>query len=209
MRRRKRTLLSILITCTCAAVFTSNLALAQAPFADDPSAAPGAAGDDYFSASLNPAVLAYLTAIENRHASERVWKLYRAGSYNEPLEDSKYTLARFPNHPRALHLLGEIAKATNNTSMPIPYFEGALRLFPQHAYTHAQYGHYLVEIGAVNAGMAELMEALRLDPNQLQAQAWLAEARPAETEKQKAPQDGAKGNHAGPGADRPDGSQGN
>jgi predicted Zn-dependent protease len=150
------------------------------------------AGEDYFAAQFNPSTQAYLESIENRHASERVWALYRAGKYSEPLGDCKYVLARFPNHPRALHLLGEIAKTTEQLTMPIPYFERALKYYPQHAYTHAQYGHYLVEISATSAGIAELMEALRRDPNQLQAQAWLAQAMSAQGMARSAQADSAK-----------------
>ncbi|MGH7680495.1 MAG: hypothetical protein ACRENN_00740 [Candidatus Eiseniibacteriota bacterium] len=153
-------------------------------------------GQDYFTAQFYSDVEAYLEQVENRHASERVWNLYRSGNYNEAMGDCKYVLSRFPNHPRSLHLLGEIAKATDQTSMPIPYFERALELYPQHAYTHAQYGHYLVEINATSAGIAELLEALRRDPNQLQARAWLAEAAP-DAKEPSTPADSSKAT-AGP-----------
>jgi hypothetical protein len=133
---------------------------------------------DYFTANSDPKTKRWLFLVELGHANERVWKLYHAGNYKDALADAQYTLARFPNHPRALNLVAEIGKVTNDISMPIPYFELALKYYPQHAFTHAQYGHYLVGIGAVNAGAAELLEALLLDPNQLQAQAWLNEVPP-------------------------------
>ncbi len=143
---------------------------------------------DYYNANFDPKTKQWLFLVELGHANERVWKLYRAGSYNEALADVQYTLTRFPNHPRALNLLGEIGKATNDTSMPIPYYERALKFYPQHAFTHAQYGHYLVEIGAVGAGLSELREALRLDPSLLQAQAWLAEVQgPSNSQKVSPP----------------------
>jgi tetratricopeptide (TPR) repeat protein len=147
---------------------------------------------DYFTCGLDPGLRVYLTMASNRHASEAVWDLYRAGKYAEPLGDCKYLLDRFPNHPRALHLMTEIAKATGETSMPLAYFEKALRLFPYYAYTHAQYGRYLLDIGATSAGLLELEEALKLDPNQVQALAWLAAARPGTA---VPPEDSAK---AGP-----------
>jgi predicted Zn-dependent protease len=131
---------------------------------------------NYFTAQFNPEIRQYLALVNRRHASERVWKLYRAGLYNDPLGDCKYALERFPNHPRALNLLCEIAKATNQNELPIAYFEKALQLFPQYGYTHAQYGHYLVEIGAVNVGIAELREALQRDPGLIVAQIWLTQA---------------------------------
>jgi len=166
--------------------------------------------DDYFMARFSPKGRAWLALVEGRHASELTWSLYRAGSYNEPLGDCKYTLARFPNHPGALFLLGEIAKATQQTSMPIPYFEAALKFYPQYAYTHAQYGHYLMETGAMSAGLAELREALRLEPDQLQARAWLVEAlTPGNGQRPIAPSDSSKAESSGSGAERSPGSSKN
>jgi len=142
----------------------------------------GGGNYDYFTAVSTPGLAKYLEILTNRHVGERVWARFWSGNYNEPLGDCEYALERFPNHPRALHLLGEIAKATNQVSMAIPYFEYALKLYPQYGFTHAQYGHYLIDIGAVPAGVGELREALRLEPKQFQARAWLAEALAAHPE---------------------------
>lgn len=131
---------------------------------------------DYFTARQRADLGGYLTMVTNRHASESVWALFWAGKYEEPQGDCEYVLARFPNHPRALHLIGEIAKAKNDVSLAIPYFENALRLYPQYAFTHAQYGDYLIGIGLYAAGVGQLREALRIDPKQFQAKAWLTEA---------------------------------
>lgn len=138
---------------------------------------------DYFTAKLNPKMRSWLALVELGHAGEATWKFYRTGQYKSVLADCKYTLERFANHPGALFLMGKIAIVLKEPSLPIPYFEEALRRYPQYAYTHAQYGHYLVELGATAAGIAELREALRLDPNHLLARTWLEKAmaaRPAE-----------------------------
>jgi predicted Zn-dependent protease len=97
-------------------------------------------------------------------------------AYAYAQNDLLYTLRKFPNHPRALHMLGELGKATQDYGLPIVHFEKAIKLFPQYAYTHAQYGEYLVEIGAVKAGISELKDAIRIDPNLVLAQAWLDKA---------------------------------
>jgi tetratricopeptide (TPR) repeat protein len=146
------------------------------PAVGDAEGPRGGGNYDYFTANLRPDLGRYLSQVTARHASERVWAVFRAGRYSEPLGDCKYALERFPNHPRALHLIGEIAKVTNEVTMEIPYLEYALQLDPQYAFTHAQYGHYLIDIGAVPAGIGQLREALRIDPTQFQAKAWLAEA---------------------------------
>lgn len=167
-------------------------------------------GADYFTARFDPNLREYLISCETTHAKDLTWGYYRTGLYSEALADCKYTLARFPNHPGALFLMGEIAKVTRQTSMPINYFEAALKSYPQYAYTHAQYGHYLIEIGAISAGVAELREALRLDPDQLQARAWLAEVlTPGAGQGPIAPSDSTKGGTAGAGAERLRGSSRN
>ncbi len=156
----------------------SSLVFAEPPPADDTGFTDPSAGDDYFMAPYVPKVKSWLALVELGHANERVWKLFRSGDNADPLQDTQYALVRFPNHPRALNLLVEIAKAMDRPSLPLPYFERALKYYPQHAFTHAQYGHYLVDIGATSAGIAELTEALRMDPRLLQARAWLDEVQP-------------------------------
>jgi tetratricopeptide (TPR) repeat protein len=124
---------TLLFAVSCLAFLVPFLAAAQTPKFEEQALVGPFTGYDYFTAYLNPELKSYLTLAENRHASEQVWRLYRDGIYNEPLADCKYILDRFPNHPRGLQLMGEIAKATNQTSLPIPYFERALKLFPQYA----------------------------------------------------------------------------
>lgn len=153
------------------------------PSAKNPdNPASGGGNYDYFTADLDPGLSKYLAIVSYRHVGQIVWTRFWSGNYTEPLADCRYALERFPNHPRALHLVGEIAKATNQPAMAIPYFEFALKMYPQYSFTHAQYGHYLIDIGATSAGVVELREALRLDPKQFQAKAWLAEALAAHPE---------------------------
>lgn len=179
--RLSRLLRTIVTASVCAALLAPPRAGAQLPPQDGASGVVGF-GDqgvyDYFVAIRDPIIRTYLNLANSRHAGEHVWNLYRAGIYAEPLGDCRYVLQRFPNHPRALQLMTEIAKATDQTSIPIEYFETALKRYPQYAFTRAQYGRYLIDIGVANAGIRELEEALRLEPNQIQARAWLAEARP-------------------------------
>jgi hypothetical protein len=78
-------------------------------------------------AEFVPKVKSWLALVELGHVNERVWKLYRSGRYNDALDDTQYALARFPNHPRSLNLLCEIGKATDRTSLPVAYFERALK----------------------------------------------------------------------------------
>jgi tetratricopeptide (TPR) repeat protein len=139
-------------------------------------------GYDYFTANLDPGLANYLELVTRRHAGAHTWGIFWDGKYAEAQGDCQYSLERFPNHPTALHLVGEIAKATHDPSLAIPYYENALRLYPQYAFTHSQYGSYLIDIGATVAGIEQFREALRLDPTQFQAKAWLAQALAAHPE---------------------------
>jgi len=128
---------------------------------------------DYYSVDFDPKLKAWLVLVDKNHVNDRVWSAFRAGQYSIALDDTKYALERFPNHPRALALMGEIGRAMGQLSPSIAAYELALKLYPQYAFTHAQYGHFLVEIGAPGAGAAELREALRLNPSLVAARAWL------------------------------------
>jgi len=131
---------------------------------------------DYFTATQNPQTKHLLDLVEAHHLDEDVWTNLRAGDFEPALASVLYTLRRFPNHPTALQLIGSIARLTNNQSIALFHYKKALSLFPQYAFTHAQYGKYLVELGKVNEGIAELKEAIKMDPKLAAAYAWLAKA---------------------------------
>jgi tetratricopeptide (TPR) repeat protein len=128
---------------------------------------------DYFTADLYPEVHQTLLLVQSAHMTEDDIRYFNEGKYSLMIGDMKYTLDKFPNHPRALHIMCEISKKSEDFSTPIRCFEKALKLYPQHAYTHAQYGKYLLDIGSAAAGIQELQEALRIDPDLVNAQAWL------------------------------------
>jgi predicted Zn-dependent protease len=92
------------------------------------------------------------------------------------IRDVKYTLDRFPNHPKGLMLLGVVARLTNDPSFAVNYYKRALSLFPQYAITHVQYGEYLVSVGLTNEGIGQLKRAIEIDPKLAVAYAGLAKA---------------------------------
>ena len=131
---------------------------------------------DYFTADLYPEVTALLANVTKNHFDERVFRNFREGDITWAQSDCEYVLAHFSNHPGALHLYAEIGKKIGKPSLAMLAFETAIKDYPQYAYTHAQYGRFLVEQGAVVPGIMELQEALRLDPHLVPARAWLQEA---------------------------------
>jgi predicted Zn-dependent protease len=166
--------------CLMRAVFTFTILFAVLVF----GAAREARGQahDYFTAQANPGVKQYLTQVENNH-------LYKSpnnprglvgniaeGKYPSAVGGLNYILERFPNHPRALELAGVLAKISKNTSLAIPYFENAVRSYPQYALTHAQYGKYLSEVNHIDEGITRLKKAIELDPKLVHSYVWLAKA---------------------------------
>ncbi|HET9952720.1 MAG TPA: hypothetical protein VFS09_13090 [Candidatus Eisenbacteria bacterium] len=129
---------------------------------------------DYWNRNTSRATYEMVRNVEKYHlADENFWKSYREGHLGEARSGAIFVLKYVPNHPTALHLLGVLSRQMGEVSYPIPYFERALRLMPQHAYTRAQYGEYLGSIGMKEAGRRELQAALLQEPNLLVAKAWL------------------------------------
>jgi tetratricopeptide (TPR) repeat protein len=128
---------------------------------------------DYF----DPRNKATLAVVEKRHLSkDSFWKPFEARQYYYSLLELKFVLRWFPNHPKALELIGLIAKLQNQPHMAIPYYEKAVRLYPQYAITHAQYGNYLVDTGQAEKGIERLQRALQINPKLAVAYYWLWDA---------------------------------
>ena len=129
---------------------------------------------DYFTAEEDFEVLRDLRLIDGDHTN-RVLRMIRNQRINVAIADLKFTLDRFPNHPRALLLFETVARVARVPQLPVPYYERALTTFPQYALTHAQYGRYLAEIGKVREGLAQLNAAVEIAPDFVPTYVWLAE----------------------------------
>ena len=138
-------------------------------------AADGASGHDYFTANENPGIQHYLYKVDNAHTNKVLGSIH-AERLNVAIGDLKYTLARFPNHPKALSLLKTVAQLTKNSALGIAYYERAIKLYPQYALTHAQYGDYLVAIGQLEAGIEKLLMSTEMDNKLVFAYVGLAKA---------------------------------
>lgn len=137
---------------------------------------------DYFTIPYVAEATRLIPIVENGHLGLKTnprgfWPYFYARRYVDAIAELNYVLGVFNNHPRALHLLGICAKALNQPDIPIAYYEKALRWYPRHAITRAQYGTYLVDIGEITWGMRELNAALALDPDQPLALASLERAK--------------------------------
>ena len=130
---------------------------------------------DYFTAKDDTETTHLLHLVEIAHTN-RVLPQISKNDYGGALSDIKYTLNRFPNHPRGLVLIGVYARLTKGYGLPVPYYEKAIRLFPQHALTHAQYGAYIIALGSIEAGIKKLQQAVEMNPELVFAYVWLAAA---------------------------------
>ena len=159
---------------------------AHNPFAKDPhvpkSEQKAWVNRDYYDIGIEQQATFLIPVVENGHLGPKTnlrgfWPRFNEGNLPLALNELKYVLWVFPNHPRALHLLGMLSKQLHDPTIPIAYYEKALNLFPSRAATHAQYGAYLVDIGERAQGILQLEQALRMDPSLLTARAWLDKAR--------------------------------
>jgi predicted Zn-dependent protease len=131
---------------------------------------------DYFSAVAGGEKQSLLWTVERGHFSQRVLDEFKKGYYDSVFADLRYVLNRFPNHPRALSLIGEVALIINDPKLALPHFEEAVEMYPQYALTNAQYGRYLCRIGDYTAGVLRLRRAIEQQADLAIAHAWLAEA---------------------------------
>ena len=132
-------------------------------------------GLDYFAASKDPQTKTYIYHIENAHI-DRVVGWIRKGRMGDALENLKYALDRVPNHSKGLHLLFVYAKINKDPLVANFYYQRALKFYPQYALTHAQYGLFLANFGAIDKGIVMLKNATEMDLNLTQGYVWLAEA---------------------------------
>jgi len=165
-RRKPPTALAIPLVLLLCSWFTLFLAEVKAQEVID---------NDYFSETRSNGLL---RNVEQYHLSRHMgfWVEFKRGQYAYALKELQFVLRYFPNHPRALALLGALARIKKTPSLPIVYYERAIKLYPQRAFTYAQYGDYLIDVGNRKVGISLLEKAIQLDPKLPQAHAWLAKA---------------------------------
>jgi tetratricopeptide (TPR) repeat protein len=149
------------------------LAIIAASLSSGKSDAQEVTPRDYFDAKNK----VELATVEKYHlGKEDIWVEFESRHYSYVIIQLKFVLRYFPNHPRALELMGLVAKMMNQPHLAIPYYEKAVGYFPQYAITHAQYGNYLVDTGQAEKGVEKLQRALQIDPKLPVAYYWLWDA---------------------------------
>lgn len=137
---------------------------------------------NYFAVRQSSYLQNLLKNVESNHIDRvhdnpnGVYGYIRDGRLDDAIADLDFALRKFVNHPRALILLGLVAKLKKKSALPIPYYKKALKLYPRYALTHAQYGMYLAEIGYIQHGINRLKKAIKIDPNLKIAYVFIAKA---------------------------------
>ncbi len=130
---------------------------------------------DFFTANDTPENKELLEDVDFYHTREAA-KFIQEGNTESALLELIFTLESFPNHPRALQLVGAIARIRKVPEVAIPFYQKALRLYPQYALTHAQYGGFLVDVDQAEEGVVKLKRAIEMDPELAIAHKWLSRA---------------------------------
>jgi tetratricopeptide (TPR) repeat protein len=119
-------------------------------------------GSDYFTAAQDGNT-EHLKLVEKFHI-DNVPPQITGDRLNYALGDLTYALDRYPNHPRALQLIGMVAQMLKKNELAIDRFQKAIEQFPRYSITQAQYGLYLVGIGSVDEGIKMLKRSIEIDP---------------------------------------------
>lgn len=123
-----------------------------------------AVGGDYTSAKDRR----NLALVEAFHFTPDVEALKR-GSV-KPGENIGTTLEHYPNHHRALAAMARLgqrdqAARVNGAAYTVDcYFQRAIRFRPEDAKVRVVYSSHLLETGRADAALAQMREAVRIDP---------------------------------------------
>ena len=144
----------------------------------------GTVNHNYFAAASNKALSDLVRNIELNHIDRCPHNSFQGGvmqdigkgRYDLAKADLIYMLERFVNHPRALQIGIMVSTMSKDRAWLLDRFEYALRWYPNYAFTHAQYGSYLTEIGSVPQGIERLQKAISMDPKLVAGHVWLSKA---------------------------------
>ncbi len=153
-------------------IFLAGLANAQNGIDHGPT---GTLNLDYFNGAKDPHIT-WLVKDQDHYHTKPLIGAFGEGDLRRVKVELEWILARFINHPQALFIAAAYSIRTKNPTWAVPHFQRALSIYPQYALTHAQYGKYLTDIGAIDQGIEQLKKAAEMDPNLVAVHVWLAAA---------------------------------
>ncbi|MFZ5491213.1 MAG: tetratricopeptide repeat protein [Pseudomonadota bacterium] len=105
----------------------------------------------------------HIGAVEQYHLGPAKAHL-AGGRANYAMEDIKFILRHFPNHPDALMLLDSAAKGLGQPTMPDKYFKAAIDAYPNEPMTYVVLGMLQQKRGNIGDAIARYQHALSLSP---------------------------------------------
>ena len=138
---------------------------------------------DFYERNTNKEIKQLVRLVEGAHVRKIMPNLkqsftapdtLRKGFLQQALAEIDYTLGRLVNHPKALALSATVTKLLGRPSMPITYYQRALKMYPRRAFTQAQFGNFLVEYGEIDQGIERLNIAISLNPKLAMSYGWIA-----------------------------------
>lgn len=121
--------------------------------------------NDYYDPS--PAMRNRLYQVEKHHLPQAARKLYE-GQFRYALGDLLFILRYFPNHPKALELLGQLSLRMNAPQLAEPRFKEAIQYFPAPS-NHLVYGIFLHDSSRFGEAIEQYKIALRNKPDYAEA----------------------------------------
>jgi predicted Zn-dependent protease len=157
---------------------------------------PQAPGYDYFNPEPGGSSTTYRDLVTSAH-TDKILGWVQNGRMQDAINDVVYTLDRFANHPKGLQMAGMVATMIKRPSLATYYFERAVKIYPQYAITHAQYGAYLLNAGDIDDAIARLKVVTEGDFKSPGAYALLARAYTKKGDLEAAQQAAAKARELG------------
>ena len=95
-----------------------------------------------------PAPDRLLENVEKYHLNKGI-DMVKKGEYEFAWGEFAFMLHYFPNHPRALQLIGDLSIQMEQSDRALKYFDRAVRLYSKDAPTFAIYAVFLHRVGKV------------------------------------------------------------
>lgn len=117
---------------------------------------------DYYLPSSHPT--GRLASVESFHLKP-VPELLAQNKLEYAYDELAFVIAFFPNHPKALDLMTQVAARAKQPQVAEKHFRDAFELYPNRAQTHMLYGNFLSKNGQRDKAIESYKRAIELDPN--------------------------------------------
>jgi len=129
---------------------------------------PGQPYYDYYNRASQPPQLLDSVRINHLERAEAVLRTKDPNRLEGAAGDLRYVLDYFPNHPRALSMMVNVALEWKKPQLIEKFLGDAIDTFPNTPSTWTIQGIYLARIGRTDRAIESYQRALRLKPDDMQ-----------------------------------------